>query len=531
MPRPVYPRVCGGTQFLRFSLVSPSGLSPRVRGNPAAPPAVAAHKGSIPACAGEPFGCSDAISAATVYPRVCGGTVVPRFSGVRDGGLSPRVRGNLVARQYPARRRRSIPACAGEPTRPAGRVQLRVVYPRVCGGTVPDMPPVQQGEGLSPRVRGNQTARGLASRPERSIPACAGEPPSAACPSRSRRVYPRVCGGTARHRKTLLMWGGLSPRVRGNRVVLRLLAWRGGSIPACAGEPGPRSSYITRRGVYPRVCGGTMRGRWKMQQFGGLSPRVRGNPQPALFGALSTGSIPACAGEPFPSPATACARGVYPRVCGGTSWPGLKTASKSGLSPRVRGNRIRRMPRRTNARSIPACAGEPESADKRARPYVVYPRVCGGTNHSDSTQEVIWGLSPRVRGNPSQQAPAEMPGRSIPACAGNRLPITCNDPDVWSIPACAGEPRRRGRRGRGRPVYPRVCGGTLPPVSSPYRRQGLSPRVRGNRPAESVNERGGGSIPACAGEPAILLMMASTRSVYPRVCGGTYSNVIPPGSI
>ena len=52
-----------------------------------------------------------------------------------------------------------------------------------------------------------------------------------------QQVYPRVCGGTPvvffAHHKPL----GLSPRVRGNLNETPRQPCRGGSIPACAGEP------------------------------------------------------------------------------------------------------------------------------------------------------------------------------------------------------------------------------------------------------------------------------------------------------
>ena len=74
----VYPRVCGGTRSLRL-LIAPTGLSPRVRGNLLAglPVTAVNQLGSIPACAGEP---------------PCG-----ILSGQSSLG-------------------RSIPACAGEPS-------------------------------------------------------------------------------------------------------------------------------------------------------------------------------------------------------------------------------------------------------------------------------------------------------------------------------------------------------------------------------------------------------------------------------
>ena len=92
----------------------------------------------------------------------------------------------------------SIPACAGEPW-PAGIMGgMGKVYPRVCGGTPAVIPPIGMRRGLSPRVRGNRAAGRQNAEPLRSIPACAGEP-FASLPNRvNHKVYPRVCGGTAR---------------------------------------------------------------------------------------------------------------------------------------------------------------------------------------------------------------------------------------------------------------------------------------------------------------------------------------------
>ena len=50
----VYPRVCGGTLSLSSGELLNLGLSPRVRGNQAAPAQATVSAGSIPACAGEP---------------------------------------------------------------------------------------------------------------------------------------------------------------------------------------------------------------------------------------------------------------------------------------------------------------------------------------------------------------------------------------------------------------------------------------------------------------------------------------------
>ena len=73
---------------------------------------------------------------ASVYPRVCGGTLNAVILTYLREGLSPRVRGNLIAVPLRTDDKRSIPACAGEPVNPGGHDKVVTVYPRVCGGTL-----------------------------------------------------------------------------------------------------------------------------------------------------------------------------------------------------------------------------------------------------------------------------------------------------------------------------------------------------------------------------------------------------------
>ena len=72
----------------------PSGLSPRVRGNPDVDGLAWRLERSIPACAGEPGVFLGGIAHSPVYPRVCGGTHRRRLTDAQRAGLSPRVRGN-----------------------------------------------------------------------------------------------------------------------------------------------------------------------------------------------------------------------------------------------------------------------------------------------------------------------------------------------------------------------------------------------------------------------------------------------------
>ena len=191
--------------------------------------------------------------------------------------------------------------------------------------------------GLSPRVRGNLLRRARHRRAVGSIPACAGEPGPGGGPPRRCRVYPRVCGGTSSSTDSRGKNSGLSPRVRGNPAAPAALASAWGSIPACAGEPVPHLRRPPLARVYPRVCGGTAHGGGAFASPTGLSPRVRGNLLLAALAFGAPGSIPACAGEPIGRRLFRGKHRVYPRVCGGTSRSMPITTVEPGLSPRVRG--------------------------------------------------------------------------------------------------------------------------------------------------------------------------------------------------
>ena len=192
--------MCGGTGYSSSVGAPVGGLSPRVRGNPPPGRRSRGSTRSIPACAGEPAGDFHRCSPLRVYPRVCGGTANPSSARPAQLGLSPRVRGNQFQFRRYAGAKRSIPACAGEPGNVVKMHSPAGVYPRVCGGTPYLDLPLRLSSGLSPRVRGNRRPDLDTTAALRSIPACAGEPPSAAAATWTPRVYPRVCGGTGLER-------------------------------------------------------------------------------------------------------------------------------------------------------------------------------------------------------------------------------------------------------------------------------------------------------------------------------------------
>ena len=171
-----------------------------------------------------------------------------------------------------------------------------------------------------------------------------------------------------------------------------------GSIPAGAEEPIPAGFGAFGSGVYPRGCGGTSVIVPPPAANTGLSPRVRGNLPPSGW-------------------ALPLAR-VYPRGYGGTIFNYDPTLTETGLSPRVRGNHFVAPLGLVPLGSIPAGAGEPYPTCSRKRATRVYPRGCGGTCAINSFLSFVQGLSPRVRGNPSQTWTAGAALGSIPAGAG-----------------------------------------------------------------------------------------------------------------
>ena len=150
----------------------------------------------IPAWAGEPSPSVPDHPAASVYPRVGGGTGDSPSHPPAYPGLSPRGRGNRRSIDWYCLGLGSIPAWAGEPQGPGLHGLSSTVYPRVGGGTVP-------------------------TDDEGSIPAWAGEPYETRSNGRYSGVYPRVGGGTVKRAIPYPRVGGgtplfLSPRGRGN---------------------------------------------------------------------------------------------------------------------------------------------------------------------------------------------------------------------------------------------------------------------------------------------------------------------------
>ena len=427
-------------------------------------------------------------SRRRAYPRGRGGTVA--FAEALGGqeGLSPRTRGNHLARVGHHRPVGPIPADAGEPRSCPGPCRAAGAYPRGRGGTNVEVSGLSLLQGLSPRTRGNRIRVCRSVGAGGPIPADAGEPAASTWKGCTSRAYPRGRGGTNYLEEEARPREGLSPRTRGNPGTSKSRTPTLGPIPADAGEPDrPRRGH-PQTAAYPRGRGGTGEIVRRELDSEGLSPRTRGNRRRAHLARILPGPIPADAGEPASCRVRLSRCRAYPRGRGGTGGVGLGHCGLLGLSPRTRGNHQRGGPCRPRARPIPADAGEPQYRRRRLADHGAYPRGRGGTTRKTDAQGRVQGLSPRTRGNPE---PAN-PRKDL----------------VGPIPADAGEPGRDTRREIQQWAYPRGRGGTLSRDTNTCDRVGLSPRTRGNPSAICARTGTMGPIPADAGEPGRLALAA-----------------------
>ncbi len=213
----------------------------------------------------------------------------------------------------------------------------------------------------------------------------------------SQGAYPRRSGGTFPLPLFLLILKGLSPQERGNRTLHAARCtglspqergnrgrcfnalFRGGPIPAGAGEPHVKNLKIYHDGAYPRRSGGTEPIPEARRPCQGLSPQERGNLLSANPAGLLPGPIPAGAGEPTRAITPARRWRAYPRRSGGTGLGALRRPFLRGLSPQERGNHLEPSFFENTQRPIPAGAGEPPQQPRHQKKIRAYPRRSGGT--------------------------------------------------------------------------------------------------------------------------------------------------------
>ncbi len=233
------------------------------------------------------------------------------------------------------------------------------VDPRACGAASGTLRSRSGRRGRSPRMRGSRGLPTVVAMRAGSIPAHAGQPSRPSATGGAGRVDPRACGAAASVLKRTRVAPGRSPRMRGSRFRADHPALGDGSIPAHAGQPGMPATRERSGRVDPRACGAARGPCADLLTTPGRSPRMRGSRVLSIRITDASGSIPAHAGQPRPQRGSRCWRRVDPRACGAADCPGIVTASRSGRSPRMRGSRKRRRRGRRPMGSIPAHAGQP----------------------------------------------------------------------------------------------------------------------------------------------------------------------------
>ena len=184
----------------------------------------------------------------------------------------------------------------------------------------------------------------------------------------------------------------------------------------------------------------------------------------------------------------------------GTRFAGIFVARGNAVHPRMRGEHGScRGPRISRVRFIPACAGNTILGTGSTPTGMVHPRMRGEHLQRACGWHGFLGSSPHARGTRIRGQFVDVPGRFIPACAGN-TPTTV-------MPASR------------RAVHPRMRGEHIASCAVAAHFVGSSPHARGtlyHDNSKTIIER---FIPACAGNTCFATPSMAVSMVHPRMRG------------
>ncbi len=275
--------------------------------------------------------------------------------------------------------------------------------------------------------------------------------------------------------------------------------YRARFIPAHAGNSTASQGSASRSAVHPRACGEFSRAISSAILASGSSPRMRGIRRPDQWTATDARFIPAHAGNSQPPDLSCQRQTVHPRACGEFGTIKISDLANDGSSPRMRGiPAVGRLdhPRR---RFIPAHAGNSVLAMPGVRGIPVHPRACGEFALGLSDELIADGSSPRMRGILAVSGDSCVVTRFIPAHAGNSTLV----PGTKTATA----------------VHPRACGEFDRAPIVIRSADGSSPRMRGIPHRRLQRDRHRRFIPAHAGNSASGRFRRGWRPVHPRACG------------
>ena len=211
--------------------------------------------------------------------------------------------------------------------------------------------------GSSPRARGTLGWGGSKDRPQRFIPASAGNTKDMTFSKPYKSVHPRERGEHQSRLRMARSTSGSSPRARGTRRLCLFEVQSNRFIPASAGNTPPRARSAGNASVHPRERGEHVAEDVGFEAQAGSSPRARGTLGVRVSVVTSIRFIPASAGNTSPSQSLKRAPAVHPRERGEHPTMFKFASGGRGSSPRARGTRPLSRPPQSASRFIPASAG------------------------------------------------------------------------------------------------------------------------------------------------------------------------------
>ena len=231
------------------------GSSPHARGTLEAGAAHGWNLGIIPACAGNTSAIHGRANGARDHPRMRGEHIGEIFQFRSRRGSSPHARGTRIGNAINEPRNGIIPACAGNTRHLTVFCKLTWDHPRMRGEHPLRRTLSRIVAGSSPHARGTLELVSSVGCSPGIIPACAGNTVQCDRPHRDLRDHPRMrgehdCSSTPNtHRR------GSSPHARGTLIRRDARRWRGGIIPACAGNTIPCRILLPPSRDHPRMRG------------------------------------------------------------------------------------------------------------------------------------------------------------------------------------------------------------------------------------------------------------------------------------
>ena len=353
-----HPRACGANCWLIQSHTALNGSSPRMRGKLDVRTVEQFMERIIPAHAGQTRRPHRRTVHGTDHPRACGANhPIDSLNGIYAGS-SPRMRGKRLCgsltpglvRIIPAHAGQTIPRCA--PSTPGPD------HPRACGANQRYDNGGSFEHGSSPRMRGKRCWQSIGWRRRRIIPAHAGQTFLSSAPHRATPDHPRACGANTSATTIATGVGGSSPRMRGKPEAWHEVVEAVRIIPAHAGQTRVYAVPLIACSDHPRACGANELDENSNVFASGSSPRMRGKQRGTRLPRRAERIIPAHAGQTAQSSAKRPCRSDHPRACGANLIPMVSRLSGCGSSPRMRGKQLDNEGILVCGRIIPAHAGQ-----------------------------------------------------------------------------------------------------------------------------------------------------------------------------